>query len=204
MNMTNKSKRLTFVILVLLTFASLMFFYGCGDDDSLTSRTEEGTVSLGSFDLLGLAGPGVQQQQLSVVIAASGNNPSCGTTSLDALLSEDSSWNDLVSRIERIGIDQVRYRITRNDTSVEITGSLQMGPDMGSLADVGSVKIPAFATVTDWTALPFVEGGATIVQTYLDNRGSSFTYCAWGEPDVAALSLTIEIQLDINVTVSII
>jgi hypothetical protein len=187
MNMTNKSKRLTFVILVLLTFASLMFFYGCGDDDSLTSRTEEGTVSLGSFDLLGLAGPGVQQQQLSVVIAASGNNPSCGTTSLDALLSEDSSWNDLVSRI----------------TSVEITGSLQMGPDMGSLADVGSVKIPAFATVTDWTALPFVEGGATIVQTYLDNRGSSFTYCAQGSPDVAQLSLTIEIQLDINVTVSI-
>ncbi len=187
---------------MLLAMVSLVFVYGCGsssssDDNGLLSYTEDVDVTLGSFDLAGGTGQGA-------LAAAGTGNPVCGATSLDLLLDGVSAWVDLNDVFDTIEIEQIRYRITNNTTSVPISGSLQMEDpnNPGSLTTVASVTIPT-ATNVSWSELPFTSGGAAIVNHYLNNRSQSFQFCAEGSPDDASLAMTIEVQLNIDVTVSI-
>ena len=198
--MSNNLKRFGLLSLILLSLASLLLVYGCGSDDDNDpfSRTEQVDVPIGSFDLSGASGQG----SLSVHAALAGN-PVCGRVSMDDLLSDVSAWLELNGIFDNVDIEQIRYRITRNDSTAEITGILKMeDPFTHDYAPVGSVSIPEGAT-TDWATLPFVPGGSSILNHYLDNLGDSFNFCAEGSPDTNELSLTIEIELDVNVTVSI-
>jgi len=201
--MSNYLKKFGLLSLILLSLASLLFVYGCGsnNDDDPFSRTEEVNVPLGSFDLTGGSG---QQGSLSVHAALAGN-PVCGRVSMDDLLSDVSTWLDLSSIFDRIEIEQIRYHVITNNSTEDVTARLQMeDPSTSALADVASVSIPMGAT-PGWTTLPFAAGGSSILNHYLDkdNLGDSFDFCAAGSPDTSALSLTVEIELDVNVTVSV-
>ncbi len=189
------------LLLVIAVLVPSLFIVGCGDDDIL-STTEDVDIELDSFQLaFNPAAP-------LVAAATTEGNPSCGTVSvsLDELLSENPDWEDFADRLKGINIDEVRYMVTNNTTSVPITGQLSLtDPDTGELTVVGAVDIDAFeeTDVDVWTPLPFVEGGQNIVNHYLSNRDATFDYCAEGDPNAADLSLTIGIQLGIDVTVKI-
>jgi len=71
------------------------------------------------------------------------------------------------------------------------------------LTTVASIQIPANQVISDWTTLPFTDNGASVVQHYMDNLDSSFLYCAEGQPNQSELSLTMELQLDLTVTVDL-
>ena len=184
---------------IVFIVVPLLFMFGCGDAlKDLTSRDiKDVEVDMGSFTLTGTGGGA------GLTLTASPGNPSCGTANLEELLASVSDYEDNQSHIDKIKIQDVQYRITINTTGVDVTGSLQMtDPNSGFLADIGSASIAANTTM-GWTNLPFATGGESIIQYYLDNRGSTFTYCAEGAPDDASLSMTIEMRSVVTITVSL-
>lgn len=195
--------------LLLLLCAVLipsLFIFGCSGTDDLVTKTENVDVTLDSFQVTYAPPSGSSQlgKAAAIAAAATEDNPSCGTTGLNSLLEDNPDWQDIVDRLKKVEIDQVRYRITNNMTSVPITGRLSLtGPVTNELTPIGEVSIDAYATVNEWTELPFVEGGKDIVNHYLSNRDVTFEYCAEGSPNHESLFLTIEIQMGLEATFKI-
>lgn len=193
---------------LLLFFAALvpsLFIFGCSGTDDLLTTTQNVDVTLDSFQLTSAPPEGSSQLGRAAIAAATtGDNPSCGSTSLDSLLADNSDWEDIVDRLKDVEIDQVRYKVSNNMTGVPITGKLSLtDPVTSELTTIGEVYIDANANVNEWTSLPFVGNGQNIVNHYLSNRGVTFEYCAEGSPNDESLSLTLEIQLGLEVVVKI-
>jgi len=170
---------------------------GC---ESLTETEESVTITLDSFNLIGSSNTSVLTR------ATITGNPGCsaGNTSLNTLLANVDNFDDIDEFLDSLDINAVRYRINNNSTSSDITASFQMtDPASSELADVASVNIPANTNIDEWTNLPFVDGGAGIAQHYMDNRDSEFLYCAEGTPNSSDISLTMDLQLDLTVTVDL-
>lgn len=167
---------------------------------SLTEKDEDVTVTLDSFNLVGTSSGFVSGR------AQITGNPACtaANTSLNALLAQVDNYDDFDNKLESLDINEVRYRITRNDTPTVVSGEFQMtDPTGGQLITVASVSIPANGLVTEWTTLPFVGNGESVAQHYMDNLDDSFLYCAEGSPNSSELSLTMELQLDLTVTIDV-
>ncbi len=183
---------------VFIACVSLGILSSCSSTDDLTKRDIDINVVLDAFNLVGTGG--IQS------LAVSGGNPSCSTdsVSINELLAQVDNMSEIEDFLDKMKISQVSYRITRNDTPVDITGALQMtDPNTNSIVDIASTTIPALTTVDAWTPLPFTSGGDEIVQHFLDQRSESFSYCAAGTPDDSQISLTIELRLDMVVTVDL-
>lgn len=198
-------KKLLLVFIAVLVPS--LFIFGCSGTDDLLTTTENVDVTLDTFQLTYAPppeSPKLVGAAITAAAIATGDNPSCGSTSLNSLLSDNSSWNDIADRLKKVEIDQVRYRVTNNLTGVLIAGKLLLtDPVTNELTSVGEVNIEANANVPDWTPLPFVGNGRDIVNHYLSNRDVTFQYCAEGTPNAESLSLTIEIQLEVDATVKI-
>ena len=170
---------------------------GC---DSLTERNENVTVTLDSFNLVGSANSAFQSRAVIT------GNPGCtaSNVSLNGLLATTENFDEIDEFLESLDIRSVRYRISNNTTSSDITASFQMtDPTSNQLTNIAAVSIAANTNVDDWITLPFLDGGAAIAQHYMDNRASQFLYCAEGSPNSSDISLTMELQLDLNVTVDL-
>ncbi len=169
---------------------------GC---DSLTEREENVRIQLDSFNLIG-----TNNSPLARALVT--GNPACtaSMTSLNTLLVTVDNYDDIEEYLETLDINQVEYRISNNNTAVDAIGSMQMtDPATDQLTTVASINIPANTNVTDWTNLPFTDGGAAIVQHYMDDLNDSFLYCAEGSPNTSDLSMTLELRLDLTVTVDL-
>ena len=169
----------------------------CTDD--ITKKDVDVEVDLGTFNLMG------SDSEFTVRATFSGN-PACAAseTSLNALLAQADNFDDIDDALDSVDIDSIRYRITRNNTAVAATGSVQMtDPTTEELVEVASVSIPANALVSDWTEFPFVGNGEEVVEHYMDNLDDSFLYCAQGSPNSNELDMTLQLQMDLTVTVDI-
>ena len=186
-----------FYLSLVFILIPLLFIFGCGDAlNDLTTEDFNMDVDVGSFTLT--------DGGSELTLTALSGNPSCGTATLNSLLASVSDWNDYKDRLDDIEVQNVKYRIQSNTTNVNVSGSLQMtDPNTQQLADVGTASIAANTTVDNWTALPLASGGKAIVQHYIDNRNSTFSFCAEGSPDDATLSMTIQVRLGIKVTVDL-
>ncbi len=181
-----------------LIAAALLTVSGCSD---LDERDENVTVTLDSFNLVGDGGDAFTRAVFS-------GNPACteSSTSLDSLLDRADIDSDVREYLNTLSINQIQYRITANSTPAPIVGSMQMtDPATGNLTTVATVNIPENGLVTEWTEFPFTdaEGGADIVQHYLSNLNDDFKYCAEGSPNSSDLSLTLELRLNMTVTVEL-
>jgi hypothetical protein len=180
----------TIVFLSLLTA-------GC---DSLTEREENVTINLDSFNLVGSSSGALQARAIVT------GNPGCtaSNVSLNGLLATTENFDEIDEFLESLDIRSVRYRISNNTTGSDITASFQMtDPATNQLTNVAAVSIPADTNVNEWATLPFLEGGASVAEHYMDNRDSQFLYCVQGSPNSSDISLTMELQLDVNVTVDL-
>ncbi len=174
----------------------MLIMQSCSDD--LTKKKIGVEVDLGSFDLIG-SDSGFARATVS-------GNPACSAsnTTLNELLAQADNYDDFDDRLDSIDIDNIRYRITRNNTAVVAEGSMQMtDASSGDLVSVASVSIPANQTLSEWTKFPFVGNGESVVEHYLDNRNESFMYCAEGSPNSNELDMTLELQLDLTVKVDL-
>lgn len=189
------------LLLVIAVWVPSLFITGCGNADNLLTKKQNVEVTLDSFNLS--YDPSAGSAPL-VAEATTGNNPSCGSTSLNSLLSANSDWNDIADRVKKIELSEVRYKVTNNTTPVAITGKLTLtDPDTGDLTAIGEGIIDANTNIDVWTPLPFAEKGQNIVNYYLAHRDATFEYCAEGTPNDGSLSLTLEIQLGTEVTVKV-
>ncbi len=177
---------------------SLMFILqSCTDD--LTKKDVDVEVDMGTFNLMGSA------NGLATLATVSGN-PACAAskTSLNELLAQTDNFDDIDDALDSIDLNNVRYRITRNNTSVAATGSMQMtDASTGQLVTIASVNIPASQVVSNWTNFPFVGNGKVVIEHYLDNLDDDFMYCAEGTPNSNELDMTLQLQLDLTATVDI-
>ena len=180
-----------------LLFASVSgSLIGC---DSLTEREENVRIQLDSFNLIGTNNSPFARAFVT-------GNPACtaSMTSLNTLLTTVDNYDDIEEYLETLDINQVEYRISNNNTAVDTVGSMQMtDPATDQLTTVASISIPANTNVTDWANLPFTDGGAAIVQHYMDDLNDNFLYCAEGTPNSSDLSMTLELRLDLTVTVDL-
>ena len=180
-----------------LLVGSSLVLQGC---DDLTQREEDVAITLDTFNLIGTDSGSIGAR------ATVTGNPACTSSqiNLNSLLAQVDNFDEIDEYLETLDVNAVRYRITQNSTPVEATGSMQMtDPATGNLVAIASVAVPANQTVDDWTALPFIGDGANILNHYLDNRDANFLYCAEGSPNSADLSMTIQLQLDLLVTVDL-
>ncbi len=192
--------------LLLLFFTVLvpsMLITGCSGTDDLLTTTQDVDVTLDSFQL-SYAPPAGSLELGKAAAATTGDNPSCGITSLNSLLADNPDWEDIADRIKKVEIDQVRYKIANNTTGVPVTGKLQLtDPVTDVLTTVGEINIDANTNVSEWTLLPFAGNGKNTINHYLSNRNLTFQYCAEGDPNDESLSLTLEIQLGLEATIDI-
>ena len=182
--------------LLVTLFSSALFLLGC---ENLTKRSESVTIQLDTFNLVGNGGT----DMLRAVVTG---NPACTAenTSLNSLLAQVDNYDDIVDYLDSLDINQVQYRITSNNTPADTVGSMQMSdPDTGQLQTIASINIPENSLVEEWTALPFEDGGAAIAQHYMDNLADEFLYCANGSPDESTLSMTLELRLQLTVTIDL-
>lgn len=188
--MRDRSIRVAIIAIALVTISAC---------DDLTEKSEDVTVTLDSFNLVGNNGNAFSRATVT-------GNPACtaSMTSLNSLLAQTDNFDDIKDKLESLDINQIQYRITANRTPVEASGLMQMtSPDTGQLTPVASVSIPANGVVSDWTLFPFSENGASVVQHYMDNLDANFLYCAEGRPNSSELSMTIELRLNMTVTVDL-
>lgn len=171
---------------------------GC---DSLTEREENVTINLDSFNLVGSSSGAFQARAVVT------GNPGCtaSNASLNGLLATTDNFDEIDEFLESLDIRSVRYRISNNTTNSDITASFQMTDPSSSnqLANVAAVTIPANTNVDEWATLPFIDAGASVAEFYMDNRDSQFIYCIEGSPNSSNISLTMDLQLDVNVTVDL-
>ncbi len=175
----------------------MLVLQSCSDD--LTKKDIDVEVTLDTFNLVGSSNGNTARATVS-------GNPACSAsnTSINALLAQADNYDDIDDALDSLDINSIRYRITRNDTAVAATGSMQMtDASTGNLKTIASVAIPANQLVSDWTKFPFVENGADIIEHYLDNLDQSFMYCAQGSPNSNELDMTLQLQLDLTATVDI-
>lgn len=187
--------RTTFIPLIPLSLA-LTVLAGC---DSITERDVDVKVNLDTVNLVGTGTEGLQRATVT-------GNPACtaSSTNLSSLLATADNYDDFDEYLEDVDINTVRYRVTQNSTPVDATGVFQMtDPATQQLTTVASIVIPANTSTDGFATFPFVDGGAAIVQHYMDNQNASFTYCAEGSPNSSELNMTIELQLDMNVTIDV-
>ena len=180
----------------VVAIATMVMLQGC---ESLTERTEDVTVTLDTFSLIG-------NGTNSTLRVSSPGNPSCSTaeTSIREQLASADNFDDFDEFLESIEINSVRYRVTQNSTPVEINGSFSLtDPGTGELAIAAAVVIPSTATNAEFIDFPFVENGLSLLQHYVDNLDSRFSYCVQGTPDSSELNLQLELQLDMDVTIDI-
>lgn len=185
---------------LLAAACAIMAIQGCED---LTTRDESVTIELDSFNLVGT---GTAEGAAFTTRAVVSGNPACTASqvSLNGLLAQVDNYDDIDEYLDTLDINSIRYRITANTTPVDASGVMQMTDNAsGQLTTIASIDIPANQTVNEWTLFPFVEGGAAIVRHYMDNRDAQFLYCAQGSPDRADLSMTIDLQMDLTVTVDL-
>lgn len=189
-NMNTFRWRLTPIAVILLLLQAC---------DSITERDEDVTVNLDSFNLVGGQSQGLARATVT-------GNPACTAApiTLNSLLTSAENYDDFDEYLESIDINSVRYRITQNSTAVESNGTFQMtDPATGQLTTVASVSIPANTTSATYAPLPFVDNGRTILQHYMDNLDATFSYCAEGSPDTSELNMTMDLQLNMTVTIDI-
>ena len=190
---------------IFMATVAMLLVQGCGavDDavDKLTTRTEDVAVDLAPITL---TGPVVAREVFATVAACPG-----APTSLDTLLAAVSGWEDLSPHLQDISIRGVAYTISNNTTPVDVDLSLQVSDPVteelvlvASTVETGTT-IQANTSIPTWTSLPFVDGGAAVVQYYLNNRAAEFTYCAEIDPDDPDLSLTVTFRLNTEVTVKL-
>ena len=193
------------LLLFIAVLVPSLFIAGCSGTDDLLTTTENVDVTLDSFQLT-YSPPAGSAEKIEVAKAAAAtvDNPSCGTVNLNDLLADNPDWEDIADRIKKVEIDKVRYKVTNNLTAVPITGKLMLtDPVSSELTTVAEVSIAANANVEEWTELPFVGNGKDTVNHYLSNRGVTFEYCAEGSPNDESLSLTLGIELGLDVVVKI-
>lgn len=177
--------------------ALMLILQSCSDD--LTEKDVGVEVDLGSFNLIG------SSNELAMFAVVPGN-PACAaaSTSLKALLAQVDNFDEIDDALDSIDLNNIRYRITQNDTFVAATGSMQItDASTGELVTVASVDIPANTLVSNWTNLPFVGNGKAVVQHYLDHLDDNFMYCAEGSPNSNELDMTIQLQLDLTATIDL-
>ncbi len=183
---------------LVLIAVPLLFMFGCGDalNDLTTTEIDVNNINMGSFDLA-YGGQGL-------TLTTTSGNPTCGNTSLNMLLDEVSAWADIdESKIDSINLSNVQYQISNNTTEDLVTGSLKMTSHITQqLTDIASVEIGATENVT-WTSLNLTTEGESILEHYLNSRNEMFDFCAQGTPDHTSLSMTIEIQAGVVVTVDL-
>ena len=196
-------KKLLFLLVAVLVPS--LFIAGCSGTDDLVTTKQDVDVELDSFQITYNPPAGSSELGKAAIAAATtGDNPSCGSVNLSDLLAKNPDWEDIADRIKEVEIDNVRYKVTNNLTNVAITGKLSLtDPVTSVLTTVGEVSIPANTDVPDWTDLPFVGNGKNTVNHYLSNRDVTFEYCAEGSPNDESLSLTLGIQLGLDVVVKI-
>lgn len=194
-----------FLFLLVALLVPSLFIAGCSGTDDLLTTKQDVDVELDSFQITYNPPAGSSELGKAAIGAATtGDNPSCGSVNLSELLAENPDWEDIADRIKEVEIDNVRYKITNNLTNFDITGKLSLtDPVTKVLTTVGEVFIPANANVPDWTELPFIGNGKSTVNYYLSNRGVTFDYCAEGSPNDDGLSLTLGIQMGLDVVVKI-
>ena len=193
------------ILLFIAVLVPSLFIIGCSETDDLLTTKQDVDVTLDSFQLTYSPPAGASELGNTPTAAATtGDNPSCGTVNLNDLLADNPDWEDIADRIKSVEIDKVRYKVTNNLTAVPITGKLMLtDPTSSELTTVGEVSINANANVEEWTELPFVGNGKATVNHYLSNRGVTFEYCAEGSPNDESLSLTLGIELGLDVVVKI-
>lgn len=193
------------ILLFIAVLVPSLFIIGCSGTDDLLTTKQDVDVTLDSFQLTYSPPAGASELEKAPTAAATtGDNPSCGSVNLNDLLAENPDWEDIADRIKTVEIDKVRYKVTNNLTDVPITGKLMLtDPVTSELTTVGEVSIAANTDIPDWTELPFVGNGKNTVNHYLSNRGVTFEYCTEGTPNDESISLTIGIELGLDVVVKI-
>lgn len=193
------------ILLFIAVLVPSLLIIGCSGTDDLLTTKQNVDVTLDSFQLTYSPPAGASELGNTPTAAATTvDNPSCGTVNLNDLLADNPDWEDIADRIKSVEIDKVRYRVTDNFTAVPITGQLKLtDPVTSALTTVGEVSIAANTNVEEWTDLPFVGNGKNTVNHYLSNRGVTFEYCAEGSPNDESLSLTLGIELGLDVVVKI-
>src|SRR3990170_6659416 len=196
-------KKLIFFFIAVLVPS--LFIVGCSGTDDLLTTNQDVDVTLDSFQLTYSPPAGASELGNTPTAAATtGDNPSCGSVNLNDILADNPDWEDIADRIKKVEIDKVRYKVTNNLTAVPITGKLMLSdPVTTELTTVGEVSIAANTDIPDWTELPFVGNGKNTVNHYLSNRDVTFEYCTEGSPNDESISLTIGIQLGLDVVVKI-
>jgi len=181
-----------------LGMSAVLTLSACSD---LTERETDVTVELDTFNLIGTG-----EANGILARATVSGNPACtaSQTSINTLLAQVDNFDDIDEFLDSLDLNAIRYRIPTNNTPVAASGVMQMtDPVTGGLVTVASVALAANETVPEWTNFPFAEGGAAIVNNYLDNRDSMFLYCMEGSPNSADLTMTFELELDMTVTVDL-
>ena len=186
---------------IFVATAAMLLLQACGATEdainNLTTHTEDVDVELDPITLTGT-------QAGRAAFAVLQTCPA-GETSLNSLLAMAGSWDpDWEDYLQDISIQEVAYQITDNSTPDDVSLSLQVtDPDTGLLAPVAVTTILASTDVEGWTPFPFAEGGAAIVQHYLNDRDAAFAFCAEADPDDPDLSLTVWFRLNIEVEVGV-
>ena len=187
---------------IFVATAAMLLLQACGATEdainNLTTHTEDVEVELDPITLTG-----TQVGRVAFAVRACGGEQ----TSLNDLLALAGSWDpDWEDYLQDISIQEVAYQITDNTTPDDVSLSLQVtDPDSTTqeLVPVASTTIAASTDVDVWTPFPFADGGAAIVQHYLNNRDAEFAFCAEADPDDPALSLTVWFRLNIEVEVGV-
>lgn len=191
--------RVTLITVIAISTAIIL---GC---DSLTERDESVTISLDTFNLTG-TGPSADSDADRVILATVTGNPACtaSQTTLNSLLSQVDNFDDIDQYLDRINLNEIRYRIPVNNTSADATASMTMtDPSTNQLVTVASVTVPANSTVDEFIPFPFTDGGQAVVQHYLNNLDASFLYCAQAGAGGATLDMSVNLQLSLTVTIDL-
>jgi len=184
----------------LITLASLFFLQAC---DDLTQREEDVTITLDTFDLVGTDGAPLNGVNTRARVSG---NPGCTAeqTSLNSLLAQVDNFDDFDDFLETIDLRTLRYRVSNNNTPVATSASMEMtDPATNELVTIASVEIGANENFDDFRAFPFSDIGAATVTHFLDNLDASFLYCVEGTPNSSELQMSIDLELDLVVTVDI-
>ena len=187
------------LLLFIVVLVPSLFFAGCGDD--LTTTSQDVAFKLDSFQLTYTApsAPASAEKVVAAKAAAStAGNPSCGSINIAELIADYSEFG----RIKEVKINEVRYTVSDNTTAGTITGKLSLtDPDSVTNELMTVAKVEIDGDVNE-SILPFVENGKDTVNYYLSNRSKQFQYCAEAD-NVESLSLTLEIELDLEVVLKI-